>query len=69
LKMPDKFETTIMERYQRRENSSEEALIVMYLAGVLMRRVEDVTQALWGTRPYMDMCHLYEGKLSHFLGG
>jgi putative transposase len=28
----------------------EEALIEMYLAGVSVRRVEDVTEALWGTR-------------------
>lgn len=45
-----KFETAIIERYQRRESSVEEALIEMYLAGVSVRRIEDVTQALWGTR-------------------
>jgi putative transposase len=45
-----KFETAIIERYQRRESSVEEALIEMYLAGVSVRRVEDITQALWGTR-------------------
>ena len=28
----------------------EESLIEMYLAGVLVRRVEDITQALWGKR-------------------
>ena len=28
----------------------EEAMIEMYLAGVSVRRVEDITQALWGTR-------------------
>jgi len=44
------FETQIIERYKRRESSVEEALIEMYLAGVSVRRVEDVTQALWGTR-------------------
>jgi transposase-like protein len=44
------FETTIIERYRRRESSVEEALIEMYLAGVSVRRVEDITQALWGTR-------------------
>src|SRR5215471_12579252 len=38
------------QRYQRRESSVEEALIEMYLAGVSVRRVEDVTEALWGTR-------------------
>lgn len=44
------FETAIIERYQRRESSVEEALIEMYLAGVSVRRVEDITEALWGTR-------------------
>jgi putative transposase len=54
LKVPKlrehKFETAIIERYRRRESSVEEALIEMYLAGVSVRRVEDITQALWGTR-------------------
>ena len=44
------FETQIIKRYQRRESSVEEALIEMYLAGVSVRRVEDITEALWGTR-------------------
>lgn len=44
------FETAIIERYKRRETSVEEAMIEMYLAGVSVRRVEDVTEALWGTR-------------------
>jgi len=54
LKMPKlrtlTFETAIIERYKRRESSVEEALIEMYLAGVSVRRVEDITEALWGTR-------------------
>ena len=54
LKMPKlkgiNFETAIIERYQRRESSVEEALIEMYLAGVSVRRVEDITEALWGTK-------------------
>jgi putative transposase len=33
----------IIERYRRRESSVEEALIEM-------RRAEDITEALWGTR-------------------
>jgi len=45
-----KFETAIIERYKRRESSVEEALIEMYLAGVSVRRVEDITEALWGTK-------------------
>jgi putative transposase len=44
------FETAIIERYRRRESSVEEALIEMYLAGISVRRVEDITKALWGTR-------------------
>ena len=44
------FETQIIERYQRRQSSVEEALVEMYLAGVSVRRVEDITEALWGVR-------------------
>ena len=44
------FETQIIERYRRRESSVEEALVEMYLAGVSVRRVEDITEALWGTK-------------------
>lgn len=44
------FETAIIERYRRRESSVEEALIEMYLAGVSVRRIEDITEALWGTK-------------------
>ena len=43
------FETAIIERYRRRESSVEEALIEMHLAGISVRRVEDITEALWGT--------------------
>jgi hypothetical protein len=54
LKMPKlrhlPFETAIIERYRRRETSVEEALVEMYLAGVSTRRIEDITEALWGTR-------------------
>lgn len=31
-------------------SSVEETLIEMYLAGVSVRRVEDITEALWGTK-------------------
>jgi putative transposase len=44
------FESAIIDRYRRREASVEEALIEMYLAGVSVRRVEDITEALWGTK-------------------
>ena len=54
LKMPKlcyaRFESQVIERYRRRESSVEEALVEMYLAGVSVRRVEDITEALWGTR-------------------
>src|SRR5262245_6592699 len=44
------FESQVIDRYRRRETSVEEALVEMYLAGVSVRRVEDITEALWGTR-------------------
>lgn len=44
------FESAIIERYKRRESSVEESLVEMYLAGVSVRRVEDITEALWGSR-------------------
>ena len=44
------FDTAIIERYKRREESVEEAMIEMYLAGVSVRRVEDISEALWGAR-------------------
>jgi len=54
LKMPKlrkvPFESAIIDRYRRKESSVEEALVEMYLAGVSVRRVEDITEALWGTR-------------------
>ena len=54
LKMPRlrtlPFETAIIQRYQKREISVEEALVEMYLAGVSVRRVEDITEALWGAK-------------------
>ena len=42
------FQTAIMDRYRRRETSVEEAMMEMYLAGVSTRRVEDITELLWG---------------------
>lgn len=42
------FETQIIERCKRRECGVEEALVEMYPAGVSVRRVEDITEALWG---------------------
>src|SRR3569833_1332619 len=54
LKVPKlrrlQFETAIIVRYRRREASVEEALVEIYLTGVSVQRVEDFTDALWGTR-------------------
>ena len=44
------FETAIIDWYRRRESSVEEALIEMYLAGVSVQCVEDITEALWGSK-------------------
>ena len=44
------FETEIIRRYQTKQSSVEEALIEMYLAGVSVRRVEDITEVLWGAK-------------------
>ncbi len=52
LKMPKlkgmRFATAVIKRYKRRETSVEEAIIEMYLAGVSTRRIEDVSEILWG---------------------
>ena len=54
LKMPRlrafQFETQSIERYRRRQSIVEESLMEMFLAGVSVRRVEDITEALWGVR-------------------
>ena len=51
LKMPKlkgmRF-AAVVERYKKRETSAEEAIIEMYLAGVSTRRIEDVSEILWG---------------------
>ena len=47
------MKTAIIERYRRREMSTEEAIVQMCglaLAGVLVHRVEDIAEALRGTR-------------------
>jgi transposase-like protein len=52
------FESAVIERYRRREESVEEALIDMYLAGVSTRRVDDISQALRGERmPSQTLSH------------
>ena len=57
------FETAIIERYRRRETSVEEALVEMYLAGVSVRRVEDITEALWGTKISSGTVSRLNGKI------
>ena len=44
------FETAIIERYRRRETSIEEALDRDVPSRCFVRRVEDITEALCGTR-------------------
>ena len=44
-----RFTTAAIERYRRRETSVEEAMIEMYPAGVSTRRIEDVSEILWGS--------------------
>jgi putative transposase len=39
-----------IERYRRRDSSVQEEQIEIYLAGNSVRRVEDITEPLWGTR-------------------
>jgi transposase-like protein len=36
-----------LKRYKRREISVEDALVEIYLAGVSVRRGEEITQAVW----------------------
>ena len=52
IKMPKlkgmRFATAVVGRRKRRETSVEEAIIEMRLAGVSMRRIEDVSEILWG---------------------
>lgn len=50
------FQTAVIERYRRRETSVEEAMIEMYLAGVSTRRIEDVSEILWGARCLPPRC-------------
>lgn len=47
------FEYAIIQRYQRRKCSVEEALVKMYLAGVSMRRVESISKVF----PYAKYQH------------
>lgn len=44
------LETSIIERNRRRECSVGEVMVEMCLAGVSIRRAEEITEALWGTQ-------------------
>lgn len=44
------FESAVVERYRRREQSVEEAPVDMYLAGVSTRQVDGISRLLWGER-------------------
>ena len=44
-----RFTTAIIECHRRREASAGEAMTGMYLAGVSTRRIEDVSEILWGS--------------------
>jgi putative transposase len=60
------FETAIIERYKRRECSVEEALIAMYPTGVSVRRVEDITETLWGIKVFPGTIrNLYKKAYGH----
>jgi len=54
LKMPRlrqaALDTLIVERYRRKEASIEESLVEMYLAGLSVRTVEDMSEQLVGSR-------------------
>jgi transposase-like protein len=56
------FTTSIIERYQRRECSIDEALLEMYFAGVSTRRVQDITEALWGGQVSADQMSTLNAK-------
>ena len=59
------FESAAVERYRRREESVEEALIDMYLAGASTRQVDDTGRLLWGDRM---PSRTLSGKLKRFYG-
>ena len=61
------FETRIIERYKRREASVEEALVERYLAGVSVRRVENIIEALWATRVSSRAVSRLNQKIYHYI--
>ena len=63
------FETAIIQRYQRRESSVEEALVEMYLAGVSTRRIEDITELLWDAKLSAGTVSRLNGKVYEQIEG
>ena len=57
------FETAIIERYRRRESSVEEALIEMYLAGVLLLSIKNVQKRR------RNLSRLISTMILNFMGG
>jgi transposase-like protein len=61
------FTSSIVERYQRRECSLDEALLEMYFAGVSTRKVQDVTEALFGGKVSAEQMSTLNGKVAEKL--
>lgn len=61
------FTSSIVERYQRRECSLDEALLEMYFAGVSTRKIEDITEALFGGKVSAQQMSTLNGKVSEKL--
>ena len=60
------LDSAIIERYRRGKSSVEGALMEMYLAGVSVRRVEDIREALCGTRVSpAEVCRCSAGGSDH----
>lgn len=63
------FTSSIVERYQRRECSLDEALLEMYFSGVSTRRVQDITEALFGGKVSAEQMSTLNAKVSDQLQG
>jgi transposase-like protein len=61
------FTSSIVQRYQRRECSLDEALVEMYFAGVSTRRIQDVTEALFGGKVSAQQMSTLNGKVAEKL--
>jgi transposase-like protein len=58
------FTSSIVERYQRRECSLDEALLQMYFAGVSTRKVQDITEALFGGKVSAEQMSTLNAKVA-----